>query len=344
MTPPTPDPAPDMAPDMAPDPRPAPGSRIVALGHHLPDTVLTSEEVAERLAVDAEWIATRTGIRERRIAGPDETVADMATAAARHALDHLRADPRYEGAAGAVDTVIVATASAESTMPTVASRVAARLGLDRPAAFDLNNACAGFCHALAVADALIRAGTSGGVLVVGADKSSDWLDRTDRDTAVLFADGAGAAVVLPHERRAVGPVVWGSIGERGDLITIDPELRVLRQEGRAVYRWAVGLGGVAAEICDNAGVKPGDLAAFVPHQANLRIVTAIADRLQLDAAAPVARDVTHTGNTMAASIPLALSRMSERGELREGGDVLLFGFGAGLAYAGQVVNLAPTHP
>ncbi|MCX4883662.1 MULTISPECIES: beta-ketoacyl-ACP synthase 3 [unclassified Streptomyces] len=324
---------------------PVPGARIAALGHHLPATVLSTEAAAERLTVDAEWIVARTGIRERRLADPDETVADMATSAARHALTKLSADPRHADPAQDIDTVIVATSSAESTMPTTAARVAARLGLAQPAAFDLNNACAGFCHALAVADALIRAGSSRGALVIGADKASAWLDWTDRDTAILFADGAGAAVVLPHERRAIGPVRWGSVGERADLITIDPVDRVLRQEGRAVYRWATGLGSTAREVCDSAGVKPGDLAAFVPHQANLRIVDALARHLELDGV-PVATDVVDTGNTMAATIPIALSRMTSRPEAEVRGNVLLFGFGAGLAYAGQVVDLqlASTSP
>ncbi|MGP8297702.1 beta-ketoacyl-ACP synthase 3 [Streptomyces inhibens] len=324
---------------------PAPGAQIAALGHYLPTTVLTSESVAERLTVDTEWIVARTGIRERRLAAHDETVADMATDAARHALANLAADDRHSDRAGDIDTVIVATSSAESTMPAVAARVAGRLGLPRPAVFDLNNACAGFCHALAVADALIQSGTSGGALVIGADKASAWLDWADRDTAVLFADGAGAAVILPHHRPSIGPVLWGSVAERADHIVIDPESRVLRQDGRAVYRWATGLGGIAREICDGVGVKPADLAAFIPHQANLRIINALARQLGLDGVR-VATDVVDTGNTMAATIPIALSRMINRREIDAGGNVLLFGFGAGLAYAGQIVHFdpAPTPP
>jgi 3-oxoacyl-[acyl-carrier-protein] synthase-3 len=319
---------------------PVPGAQLAAFGHYLPPTVLTSETVAERLAVDADWITARTGIRERRLAAADETVADMASAAARHALANLAADARYADRAGDIDTVIVATSTAESPMPAVAARVAARLGLQGPAVFDLNNACAGFCHALAAADALVRVGTSGGALVIGADKASAWLDRHDRDTAVLFADGAGAAVVLPHDRPAIGPVLWGSVPEHADLISIDPDTRVLQQQGRSVYRWATGLGGIARSICTAAGIGPGDLAAFVPHQANLRIVKALAHHLGLTGAL-VATDVVDTGNTMAATIPIALSRMAGRMEAEAGGDVLLFGFGAGLAYAGQIVHLAP---
>ncbi|MDT0319848.1 beta-ketoacyl-ACP synthase 3 [Streptomyces millisiae] len=309
----------------------APGARIVSLGHFLPATVLTSEEVASRLTVDAEWIVSRTGIRERRIADKGETVADLATAAARRALEKVPD--------GTVDTVLVATSTPESTMPSVATRVAGRLGLPEPSAFDVNAACAGFCYALATADSLIRTGASRGVLLVGADKASAFLDWADRDTAVLFADGAGAAVVQPAEQPGVGPVLWGSAGERGELITIDATDGVLRQNGPAVYRWASGLGPMARRICDRAGIAPDQLAAFIPHQANLRIVNALATHLKLREENYVATDVVDTGNTMAATIPLALSRMSEKRSVADDEGVLLFGFGAGLSYAGQIITL-----
>ncbi|TDC69832.1 beta-ketoacyl-ACP synthase III [Streptomyces hainanensis] len=309
----------------------ASGARIVSLGHCLPATVLTSEEVAARLTVDAEWIVSRTGIRERRIADKGETVVDLATAAGRHALERLPS--------GTVDTVLVATSTPDSTMPSVAARVAGRLGLPEPAAFDVNAACAGFCYGLATADALIRAGSSRGALVIGADKASAFLDWADRDTAVLFADGAGAAVLQPAERPGIGPVLWGSAGERSELITIDADDGVLRQNGPAVYRWASGLGPMARRICDRAGISPDRLAAFIPHQANLRIINALATHLKLGDDTVVATDVVDTGNTMAATIPLALSRMSESGRLGADAEVLLFGFGAGLSYAGQVITL-----
>ncbi|GAA4837742.1 beta-ketoacyl-ACP synthase 3 [Saccharopolyspora rosea] len=308
-----------------------PGARIAALGHHLPDAVLTSEDVGRRVGVAPEWIIARTGIRRRHRAAADETVADMATAAARHALRRLPTAPP-------LDAVIVATSTAESPMPAVAARVGARLGLDEPVAFDVNAACAGFCTALAVADGLVRAGASAGALVIGADRPTAWLDWADRDTAVLFGDGAGAAVVLPHTERAIGPVLWGSLGERADAVGIDPDTRTLHQQGRAVYRWATGLGPIARRTCERGGLPPEKLAAFVPHQANLRIITALARSLDLDAEA-VATDVVDTGNTIAATVPIALSRLVERGGAGPGDTVLLFGFGAGLSYAGQLVTL-----
>ncbi|MEU6133027.1 beta-ketoacyl-ACP synthase 3 [Saccharopolyspora sp. NPDC047091] len=319
------------------------GSQVVALGHHLPATVVTTGEVADRIGVDEQWIVSRTGIRERRMAAEDETVADLATAAARAALDALAADARYaEGRAG-IDAVIVATSTAESAIPNVAGQVAARAGLGHPAAFDVNTACSGFCYALAIADALIRAGTSRGALVVGADKATAWLDWDDWNTGILFGDGAGAVVVLPHDRPAVGPVLWGSIGEQGELISIDPQQRVLRQEGRSVFRWATGLDDLVREVCARAGLELGDLVGFVPHQANLRIVDSFVRKLGLDEIR-TATDVIDAGNTIAATIPVALSRMRAHGEFGAGGPVLLFGFGAGLSYAGQVITLPPANP
>jgi 3-oxoacyl-[acyl-carrier-protein] synthase III len=313
------------------------GSKIAALGDYRPKDVISNATIAERLGVSPEWIESRTGIIERRRAAAGETVADMATAAAQCALLDL-AERAPQSQKSQVDTVIVATSTAEVTIPSVAAQVAANLRLGQPAAFDLNTACAGFCYALATADALIRAGTSKGVLVIGADKSTDWVDWDDRDTAILFGDGAGAAIVFPNVERAIGPVLWGSIGDQSHIIGIAPGDLVLRQDGRAVYRWAVGLGSMAREVCDLSGIDPRKLRAFIPHQANLRIIDALAKSLDLDSTA-VARDVTETGNTIAATIPIALSRMVQKGEVGSGDDVLLFGFGAGLAYAGLVVTL-----
>lgn len=329
-----------MAVSLETTPNAVPGAQIAVLGHYLPKRVITSEQVGERLGLGPAWVEARTGIQERRVAETNETVVDMAAAAALDALANFAADPRYQSGTARVDTVIVATSTAESTMPSVAAQVAARAGLDHPAAFDINAACAGFCISLAVADAMIRSSTSRGVLVVGCDKTTAWLDWDDRDTAVLFADGAGAAIVLPHDQRAIGPVLWGSIGERGELIEIDPRQRVIRQNGSAVYRWARGLAGLASEVCHRAGVAPEELAAFVPHQANLRIIKSLAKDLGLKKTV-VATDIVDVGNTVAATIPLALSRMRSRGGLSAGGDVLLFGYGAGLSYAGQIVTLPP---
>jgi 3-oxoacyl-[acyl-carrier-protein] synthase-3 len=242
-----------------------------------------------------------------------------------------------------IDLVIVATCTPEVQIPNTAATVARRLGIAAPGAYDLNAACAGFCYALASASDAVRAGTAAHVLVIGAEKLSQWVDWTDRSTAIIFADGAGAAVVGPVADPAdgpgIGPVVWGSDGEMADKIYIKDRNSFIFQEGQAVFRWATtALAPVARKACEAAGVAPGELAAFVPHQANLRIVEAIARRLGAPQA-KVADDIVTAGNTSSASIPLALSRMIERGELGSGAPALLIGFGAGICYAAQVIIL-----
>jgi len=228
-------------------------------------------------------------------------------------------------------------------IPNSAASVATRLGIVAPGAYDLNAACAGFCYALGTASDAVRAGSARNVLVIGAEKLSQWVDWTDRSTCIIFADGAGAAVVAPvaepDAAPGIGPVVWGSDGGMADKICIADRNSFIHQEGQAVFRWATtALHPVALTACERAGVDPASLAAFVPHQANLRIVEAIARKLRAPQAL-VADDIVHAGNTSSASIPLALSRMIERGELTSGDAVLLLGFGAGISYAAQVIKV-----
>ncbi|GII00528.1 beta-ketoacyl-ACP synthase III [Planobispora takensis] len=311
----------------------APGAKILAFGHYQPSNVVTNDDLAKTLDTNDEWIQSRVGIKERRIAPPSETEIDLAVQAGGKAL-------AASGLSSAdIDLVIVATCTLETQIPNAAGRVAARLGIDAPGAFDVNTACSGFCYALAVANDAIRAGSATNVLVIGTEKFSPWLDWNDRATSVIFADGAGAAVVGPSDTPGIGPVVWGSDGDRSDAIIIKDRNSFLHQEGQTVFRWATtALHPVARQACERAGVDPADLAAFVPHQANLRIIEAIARKIGADNAV-IARDIVLAGNTSAASIPMALSRMIERGEVRSGGLALLFGFGAGLTYAGQVIEI-----
>jgi 3-oxoacyl-[acyl-carrier-protein] synthase III len=225
-------------------------------------------------------------------------------------------------------------------VPAAAPQLAYRLGIISPGAFDVNSGCSGFMYALSTASAAVQAGNAKNVLVVAAERFSGWIDFNDRTTCIILGDGAGAAVVGPSAEVGLGPIVWGSSGELSDAVAIDESTNFFRQEGQAVYRWATSqMAPVALEACRRAGVKPEDLAAFIPHQANLRIIDAIAKRLGATNAV-VARDIVTSGNTSAATIPLALSRMVEAGEIPSGAPVLLLGFGSGLAYAGQVV-LAP---
>ncbi|WSQ13365.1 ketoacyl-ACP synthase III [Streptomyces sp. NBC_01231] len=311
------------------------GSRITAVGHYQPAKVLTNEDLAGMVDTSDEWIRSRVGIRTRRIAGPDEPVDELAAHAAAKALATAGFTP------GDIDLILVATSTAIDRSPNMAARVAARLGIPSPAAMDINVVCAGFTHALATADHTVRAGAATRALVIGADKMSDVADWTDRTTCVLVGDGAGAAVVeaaAPGTEPGIGPVLWGSVPEMGNAVRIEGQPARFAQEGQSVYRWATTrLPPIARQACERAGLAPADLAAVVLHQANLRIIEPLAEKIGA-VNAVVARDVTESGNTSAASIPLAFSKLVEQGAISAGDPVLLFGFGGNLSYAGQVVR------
>ncbi|MEU5607853.1 beta-ketoacyl-ACP synthase III [Streptomyces sparsogenes] len=314
------------------------GSRIAAVGHYQPARVLTNDELAAIVDTSDEWIRTRVGIRTRRVARADETVDEMAAAAAGKALAASGLTPAD------IDLVLVATSTAIDRSPNMAARVAARLDLGSPVTMDVNVVCAGFTHALATADHTIRAGSATAALVIGADKFTDTADWTDRSTCVLLGDGAGAAVVVADEQPdaervpGIGPVVWGSVPEMGHAVRIEGSPPRFAQEGQTVYRWATTqLPPIAREVCARAGIAPEELAGVVLHQANLRIIEPVARKLGATNAV-IARDVVESGNTSAASVPLALSKLVERGEIAPGGPVLLFAFGGNLSYAGQVVR------
>ncbi|MFI2378583.1 beta-ketoacyl-ACP synthase III [Streptomyces sp. NPDC018964] len=311
------------------------GSRIAAVGHYQPARVLTNEDLAGMVDTSDEWITSRVGIRTRHIAGPDEPVDELAAHAAAKALAAAGRTPAE------IDLVLVATSTAIDRSPNMAARVAARLGMPGPAVMDINVVCAGFTHALATADHAVRAGGASRVLVIGADKMSDVADWTDRTTCVLVGDGAGAVVVeacAPDAEAGIGPVLWGSVPEMGHAVRIEGTPPRFAQEGQSVYRWAATqLPVVARQACEKAELAPEDLAAVVLHQANLRIIEPLARRLGA-VNAVVARDVTDSGNTSAASVPLAFSKLVEQGAVTTGDPVLLFGFGGNLSYAGQVVR------
>ncbi|MDJ1136953.1 beta-ketoacyl-ACP synthase III [Streptomyces iconiensis] len=318
-----------------------PGTRIAALGHYQPDRVLTNDDLAEIVETNDTWIRQRTGIVTRHLAD-EESVADMATAAAGKALAASGLTPSDIG------MVVVATCSAMDRCPSNAAQVAGRLGIPSAVAFDLNNGCAGFCTALASASHSVAAGAARHALVIGAEKMSDVTDWSDRSTCVLLGDGAGAAVVsattdpaaLTPGTEAIGPVVWGSDPTRGQAVRLlDAWQPRFAQEGQAVFRWATAeLPGMLRETCERAGLAPSDLAGVVTHQANLRIIEAVVRPLGLPDHVVIGRDIVDSGNTSAASVPLALSKMTERGELPSGGPVLLFSFGGGMSWAGQVVR------
>ncbi len=309
------------------------GSRIVGLGHSQPDRVLTNDELSTMVETDDAWITTRTGIKTRRIAGPDDTVTSMATAAARNALADAGVDP------ASVDLVVVASTTHEDRAPYTAGRVAVQLGMTSgPAPIDINTACSGFEYAMAVADQAIRTGAADTAVVVGADKLSGITDWTDRSTCVLVGDGAGAAVLQATDEPEIGPVSWGSVPHLQDAVRVTGTPARFQQEGRSIYRWAITEAeGHARKVVEAAGLTLDDIAVFAFHQANLRIIEPLVTALGGEDKY-VVRDVVESGNTSAASVPLGLSKAWQRGELPEGVPALLFGFGGGFAHAGQVVT------
>jgi 3-oxoacyl-[acyl-carrier-protein] synthase III len=319
----------------------AAGARVLGWGSSQPDRIVTNDDLAKRVDTSDEWIRERVGIVSRRIAAPETPLVEIAADAGSKAVADAGLSPSD------VDTVIVATCTMPSPIPNAAAQVAHRIGINAPGAFDVNAACAGFCYGVGTASDQIRAGSSHNVLVIGAEKLSHWLDWDDRSTCIIFADGAGAAVLGPaatDEEVGVGPLVWGSVGEMHDVIRIPygpDERAAIHQEGQAVFRWATTqIAPIALRTIEQAGLTPADIDVFVPHQANLRIVDAVARRLRKAGAREdmrVAQDIVHSGNTSSASIPLAIDHMRAAGEISRGDVMLLVGFGAGLSYAGQVV-------
>ena len=328
----------------------APGAahaRILGIGAYRPARVVPNSEVVEAIDSSDEWIQQRSGIKTRRFAAPEETVQMMSVAASRVALERAGIAPAQ------VDCVVVATISHLLQLPAIAPAIATELGTDHAAAFDISAACAGFCHGVALASDMVRAGSARHVLVIGVERLTDIVDMADRGTAFIFADGAGAAVVGPSDEPGIGPVVWGSDGEQFDYIRQREDWRDvvgtpeqpgsgvmphLTMQGNQVFRWAsFTMAKVAQQALDVAGIGVEDLDLFVPHQANMRITDAMARSMKLPEHVRIARDVAEQGNTSAASIPLALDRMVEDGEASSGDLALLVGFGAGLSYAAQVV-------
>jgi 3-oxoacyl-[acyl-carrier-protein] synthase III len=310
------------------------GSRIVGTGHHRPERILTNQDLEQMVETSDEWILQRTGIETRHIAADGQDVADLAAEAGRAALVDAGVDPSE------VTQVIVATCSNLERSPSAAGRVSQLLGLDAPAAFDVGAACSGFEHALAVADMSIRTGAATTTLVIGAEKLSAVTDYTDRTTCILTSDGAGAMVLRPSDEPTIAPVVWGSVPELADAVTINGEGPYFSQQGRQVLGWALREApAIARRIVESAGLTMQDIDVFVPHQANLRMIEPLAQALDLREDAIVADDVITSGNTSAATIPLAISRLREAGRIPSGATALLLGFGGGFSWAGQVVRL-----
>jgi 3-oxoacyl-[acyl-carrier-protein] synthase-3 len=319
-------------------------SRIYSLGAARGDLVVTNDDIAEPIDSSDEWIRRRTGIVTRRRASKDVSLMDMAVEASKEAILKAGIDPQEIGA------VLFSTISHPYITPSAATLLAELVGANPAPAFDISAACAGYCYAIAQADALIRSGMAKYVLVVGGEKLSDFIDPTDRTISFLLADGAGAAIVGPSDEPGISPTVWGSDGSHWDAVSMTGSLLefrdgeipwpTIRQEGATVFKWAVWeMAAVAKRALEVAGVQASDLAALVTHQANIRIIDELAKELELPESVVIARDIVNTGNTSAASIPLAMHELLESGAVKSGGLALEIGFGAGLAFGAQVVVL-----
>jgi 3-oxoacyl-[acyl-carrier-protein] synthase-3 len=319
-------------------------TRIYAYGAARGEVAVPNDDLVGPIDSSDEWIRQRTGIVTRMRAVPGTDAIDLATAATKEAIDRSGVDP------ATIDLVICATVSNPKQTPSVSAIVADRVGANPAAAYDVNAACAGFAYGVAQADALIRAGAAHYAVVVGSEKLSDVVDPTDRSISFLLGDGAGAVVVGPSDTPGIGPTVWGSDGSKADAVGMNHTLvefrdgqapwPTLRQEGPTVFRWAVWeMVKVARQAMEAAGVEPSDLAAFVPHQANMRIIDEFAKQLKLPDTVVIGRDIETTGNTSAASIPLATHRLLQEHPELSGGLALQIGFGAGLVFGAQVIVL-----
>jgi 3-oxoacyl-(acyl-carrier-protein) synthase III len=321
------------------------GSSILGIGAYRPRRSVPNSEIVDRIDSSDEWIRTRSGITARRIADPDETVISMSVSAANDAL----ADAGIT--ATDVDAVIVATVSHLMQTPAAATMIAHQIGATPAAAFDISAACAGFTYGVSLASDMVRVGTARNVLVIGVEKLSDITNPVDRGTAFIFADGAGAILIGTSDEQGIGPVVWGADGEQYDLIRQtkswddvfaeeDKVWPALQMEGNSVFRWAsFEMAKVARQALAAADITVDELDAFIPHQANMRITDAMARTLKLPPDVVIARDIAEQGNTSAASVPLAMARLIEEGQIKTGDKALLIAFGAGLAYAAQVVTV-----
>ncbi|HYQ66059.1 beta-ketoacyl-ACP synthase III [Actinophytocola sp.] len=310
------------------------GTRILGLGSAQPERVVTNDDLSQVMDTNDQWIRERVGIVERRFGDEKDTVVSMAVEAGSKAIAAAGLAPSD------LDTVIVANCTTKKPIPNAAAQVAELIGIKAAGGFDLNAACAGFCYGLGVASDLVRAGSSRRALIIGSEKLSDIVDPTDRSTAIIFADAAGAAVVGPSDEPGIGPVAWGTAGDLVDMIGMTESAHIF-QEGQSVFRWATTkIAPIALRAIDLAGLKPSDIDVLIPHQANLRIVEAIAKKLRKEGAREdmvVADDIVYSGNTSSASIPMAMDHMRAAGQIHSGDVALLVGFGAGLSYAGQVV-------
>ena len=319
-------------------------TRIYALGAARGNQVVTNDDIAGPIDSSDEWIRQRTGVATRTRAAEDQSMMDLAVEASKEAIAKSGVDPSEIGA------VILATISFPYQTPSGASLLSELVGAQGAAAYDISAACAGYCYGIAQADALVRSGLCKYVLVVGAEKLSDFISPTDRTISFLLGDGAGAAIVGASDHPGISKTIWGADGSSWDKVGMTGSILdfrdgktpwpTLTQEGQTVFRWAVWeMSKVAKQALDAAGIEASDLSALVMHQANLRIIDEFAKQMKLPDTVVIAKDIVETGNTSAASVPLAMHRILEEKKVTSGAFALQIGFGAGLTFAAQVVEL-----
>jgi 3-oxoacyl-[acyl-carrier-protein] synthase-3 len=317
-------------------------SKIYSIGAARGDLTVTNDEIAGPINSSDEWITQRTGIITRKRASKDRSLMDMAVEASNEAIKKAGIKPQE------IEAVIFSTITHPYQTPSAAALLADLVGANPAPAFDISAACAGYCYGIAQADSLVRSGVAKYVLVVGGEKLTDFIDPTDRSISFLLGDGAGAAIVGPSDTPGISQSVWGSDGSKWEAVGMTGSLLDFRdgtgswptlvQEGQTVFRWAVWeMVKVAKQALEVAGVTAEELNAIVMHQANERIIDEMAKQLALPEHVVVAKDIKTTGNTSAASIPLAMHALLASGEIESGDLALQIGFGAGLAFGAQVV-------
>ncbi len=328
-------------------PEPQSGARIAGMGRFAPDKVLSNEDLERTVETSDEWITQMTGIKERRIAEPGVCTSDLAAEAAKQAIENASVPPED------IDMILLATATPDMFFPSTACLVQAKIGADNAFAYDMAAGCSGFIYGLSIAKQFVTSGTVRNALVVGAENLSKFTDMTDRNTCVLFGDGAGAAVVTPSSGdTGLQNYVLGSDGRLGGLLecpaggsrmpatreTVDERLHYIKMEGRKVYVNAVkAMGDSVVRVIEEAGLSGDDVDILFPHQANIRIIQSVAER----AGMPMEKvyvNIDRYGNTSAASIPIAMTEAIETGRLKEGMLVALVAFGAGFTWGAMLIR------
>jgi len=320
---------------------------ILGTGSSLPERIVTNFDLEKMMDTTDEWITTRTGIRERHVASESEFMSLFATDASKKAIEMAAIDPEQ------IDMIICATVTPDMPIPSTACTIQVNLKAKKAAAFDLAAGCSGFIYALAVANQFILTGCYENILVIGAELLTKYLDWTDRATSVIFADGAGAVIVSRGERpRGILATSLHTDGSMLDFIqipaggtihpaserTVEQRMHYIKMKGNETFKIAVrSLEDVAKEVIEKAGFKPGDIDLFIPHQANKRIIDAVASRLSLDSK-KVYINIERIGNTSAASIPIALDEAVRNHLVKEGDNLLFAAFGAGLTWAAAIVK------